>query len=105
MYNALKNNLEVEVKTILAIACYFAAIAFLIACTVGIIASLLFWPPCTHIDNACVIEPWSVAGLAGTVLAVAATVLAVLGAVAVAAWWLSLNNIVTGRVKKLYKIH
>jgi hypothetical protein len=37
------------------------------------------------------------------VLAVAATVLAILGAVSVAAWWASLNNTVTGRVKKLYK--
>jgi hypothetical protein len=43
------------------------------------------------------------AGLAGTVLAVAATLLAILGAVAVAAWWTSLKGFVTKRVQKLYK--
>jgi hypothetical protein len=44
-----------------------------------------------------------VAGLAGTVLALAATVLAVLGAVAVAAWWTSLNDRVVEQIKRLYE--
>ncbi len=105
MYNAEKNNLEVVVKTRIALYCYYLSISLLTVCAIGIVVKLLFWPPCTQTGNTCVIEPWSVAGLAGTVLAVAATVLAILGAVAVAAWWLSLNNIVTGRVKKLYKLH
>lgn len=90
-------------KTIFAIVCYCIAIGFLVACAGEIVVKLVFWPPCTQIGNTCVIDPWSTAGLAGTVLAVAATVLAILGAVSVAAWWTSLNNIVTKRVQKLYK--
>src|SRR5437764_7492033 len=83
--------------------CYYLSICFLVACSCVIVVKLMFWPPCTQTGNTCVIEPWSVAGLAGTVLAVAATVLAILGAVAVAAWWTSLNATVTERIKKLYK--
>src|SRR6266700_1582778 len=90
-------------KTIFAIVCYCIAIGFLVACAAVIVVKLVFWPPCTQIGNACVIDPWSTAGLAGTVLAVAATVLAILGAVSVAAWWTTLNTTVTERVKKLYK--
>ncbi len=90
-------------KTIFAIVCYCIAIGFLVVCAAVIVVKLVFWPPCTQIGNACVIDPWSTAGLAGTVLAVAATVLAILGAVSVAAWWTSLNTTVTERVKKLYK--
>src|SRR6266566_2672139 len=94
--------LEVEVKTRIALYCYYLSISLLTVCAIGIVVKLLFWPPCTQTGNTCVIEPWSVAGLAGTVLAVAATVLAVLGAVAVAAWWASLDTKVNEQVKKLY---
>jgi len=98
--------LEVEVKTRIALYCYYVSISLLTVCAIGIVVKLLFWPPCTQTSNStCVIEPWSVAGLAGTVLAVAATVLAVLGAVAVAAWWASLNERVTEQVKGLYEGH
>src|SRR6266566_4409487 len=90
-------------KTIFAIVCYCIAIGFLVACVAVIVVKLIFWPPCTKIGTTCAIDPWSTAGLAGTVLAVAATVLAILGAVSVAAWWTSLNNTVTERVKKLYR--
>src|SRR6266516_4729875 len=90
-------------KTKIALAFYYIAIGFLVACAVVIVDKLIFWPPCTQTKTTCVIDPWSTAGLAGTVLAVSATVLAILGAVAVAAWWTSLNATVTERVKKLYK--
>jgi hypothetical protein len=90
-------------KTNIALAFYYIAIGFLVACAAVIVVKLIFWPPCTQIGNTCAIDPWSTAGLAGTVLAVSATVLAILGAVAVAAWWTSLNDRVNERVKKLYK--
>ncbi|HEX6485023.1 MAG TPA: hypothetical protein VF043_39775 [Ktedonobacteraceae bacterium] len=89
-------------KTKFALAFYYLAIGLLTACAITIVVKLIFWPPCTQTGNLCVIDGWSVAGLAGTVLAVAATVLAILGAVAVAAWWTSLNERVTDQVKKLY---
>jgi hypothetical protein len=90
-------------KTKFALAFYYIVISFLAACAAAIVIKLIFWPPCTQYGNTCVIDPWSTAGLAGTVLAVAATVLAILGAVAVAAWWTSLNDRVNDQVKKLYE--
>src|SRR5947209_3150780 len=92
-------------KTKFAIILYSVAIISLVVMTGFVIWRLIIMPPCTQIGNLCVIEPWSVAGLAGTVLAVAATVLAVLGAVAVAAWWTALNDRVTDQVKGLYDGH
>ncbi len=68
-----------------------------------IIVKLMFWPPCTQTGNICVVDGWSVAGLAATILGVATTVLAILGAVAVAAWWTSLNDRVNDQVKRLYE--
>lgn len=90
-------------KTKIALAFYYLAVGFLVIVAGVIVLKLIFWPPCTQIGTTCAVDPWSTAGLAGTMLAVSATVLAILGAVAVAAWWTSLNAIVTGRVKKLYK--
>ena len=90
-------------KTWFALAFFYFVIGLLAACAIVIVAKLIFWPPCTQTGNTCVVEPWSVAGLAGTVLAVSATVLAILGAVAVAAWWTSLNRLVTERVQTLYE--
>ncbi len=55
--------------------------------------------------NACVVDPWSAAGLVTGILGVAATVLAILGAVAVAGWWAMLNNRVDDQVKALYSKH
>jgi len=52
--------------------------------------------------NTCMIDPWSVAGLAATILGVAGTILAVFGAVAVAAWWTMLNKRVSDQVTILY---
>lgn len=90
-------------KVKFALAFYYIAIGFLVAVAATIVIKLIFWPSCTQSGNLCVIEPWSVAGLAGTVLGVAATMLAILGAVAVAAWWTNLNNQVTNQVTKLYE--
>ena len=90
-------------KTRIALAAYYLAIACLVVFA-GIMAmKLIFWPPCTQMGHDCVVDGWSVAGLAGTVLAVAATILAILGAVAVAVWWTSLNDRVTEQVTKLYE--
>lgn len=90
-------------KTKFALAFYYLAIGLLTACAIVIVAKLIFWPPCTKTGNTCAIDPWATAGLAGTVLAVAATVLAVLGAVSVAAWWTSLNTRITDQVNDLYE--
>jgi methyl-accepting chemotaxis protein len=95
--------LERSLKTKIALAFYYIAVGFLVACAAVIVLKLIFWPPCTQIGNTCAIDPWSTAGLAGTVLAVSATLLAILGAVAVAAWWTSLNDRVNEQVTKLYE--
>jgi hypothetical protein len=98
-----RRPLGANLKTKFAIAFYYIAIGFLVACAAVIVVKLIFWPPCTQIGNTCAIDPWSTAGLAGTVLAVAATLLAILGAVSVAAWWTSLNDRVNEQVTKLYE--
>ncbi len=85
-------------QTKIALAFYYLSISLLVACSLVIVIKLIFWPPCTQMGNTCVIDPWSVAGLAATILGVAATILAVLGAVAVAAWWTSLNERVNNQV-------
>lgn len=88
-------------KTKFAIVLYSTAIVSLVVMTGFVIWRLIIMPPCTQVGSLCIIDSWSVAGLAGTVLAVAATVLAVLGAVAVAAWWSSLNERVSSQVTAL----
>jgi len=85
-----------------ALICFYVAIIFLVIFAGVIVVKLIFWPPCTQMGNACVVDGWSVAGLAAMVLAVAATMLAILGAVAVAAWWTSLNARVNDQVRKHY---
>lgn len=62
----------------------------LFVCTLIIIGKLLFISPCVPTspkDPTCsyIIDGWSLAGLAATMMGVAATLLAILGAVAVAA--------------------
>src|SRR5258708_32167759 len=86
-------------KTIFVLVVYCLAIALLTACAITIVVKLIFWPPCTDTGKNCVIDPWSVVGLTAAILGVAATVLAILGAVAVAAWWGDLDGRVTRRVK------
>jgi ABC-type multidrug transport system fused ATPase/permease subunit len=96
--------LSLNTKTALATAVYYLAIVVLLVLLGMIVLRFVFSPPCSIIaKNECVVDGWSVAGLAGTVLAVAATLLAVLGAIAVAYWWLSLNEKVDRRVDEQIK--
>ncbi len=91
-------------KTRTFIAIYYLAIGCLVLCAGVIIFKLLFWPPCTPSgpkDTICIVDGWSVAGLAGTVLGLAGTVLAILGAFAVAAWWTGLDKKVNEIVNPL----
>ena len=93
-------------RTRLVITAYYFAVGLLVLFTGVIIFKLMFWPPCTPSgsnDTTCIVDGWSVAGLAGTVLGVSATVLALLGAFAVAAWWTALDKRVGEEVMKLYK--
>src|SRR5260370_35392933 len=86
-------------KTAVATAVYYLAILALVTLLGVIIVKLVIWPPCSITSrNACVVDGWSVAGLAGAVLGVGATVLAILGAVSVAYWWANLNERVDQRV-------
>ncbi|MHB8597477.1 MAG: hypothetical protein ACYDER_11785 [Ktedonobacteraceae bacterium] len=82
-------------------------ILFIGVCAGIIVFKLLFTPPCTIIEphgSVCVVDGWSVAGLAATVLGVAATVLAFLGAFAVAYWWIKLEDRVNEQVTKLFNM-
>jgi len=77
-----------------------AIIALLVLLSI-VIYKLIIAPPCSIVgQHECVIDGWTVAGLAATILGVGATLLAILGAVAVAAWWTNLNNQVDKRVEK-----
>jgi len=94
----------VSLKTAVATGVYYLAIVALLVLLAMIVLRFVFSPPCSIIGkNECVVDGWSVAGLAGTILAVAATLLAVLGAVAVAYWWLNLNEKVDQRVNEQIK--
>jgi len=86
-------------KTAVATAVYYLAILALVTLLGVIVVKLVIWPPCSiTVRNECVVDGWSVAGLAGAVLGVGATVLAILGAVSVAYWWANLNERVDQRV-------
>ena len=88
-----------------AIALYWIAVILLVACTIIIIFKLVTWPPCSPLaagSTVCAIDGGSIAGLASTVLGVAATVLALLGAFAVAAWWTELDKRVNNQVEILF---
>lgn len=83
----------------IAIAVYYLAIIALLALLAVAMYKLITTPPCSKTTlNACVIDGWTVAGLAASILGVGATLLAIIGAVAVAAWWTNLNSIVDKRV-------
>ena len=91
-------------KARILIAVYYLAIVFLALCAGVIIFKLMFWPPCTPSgpkDTICIVDGWSVAGLAGTVLGLAGTVLALLGAFAVATWWTGLDKRISELVNPL----
>lgn len=89
----------VHLKTAVATAIYYFAILALVAFLGVVVIKLVIWPPCSITTrNECVVDGWSIAGLAGAVLGVGGTILAVLGAVAVAAWWTGLDKKVDERV-------
>ncbi len=94
----------VHLKTAVATAIYYLAILALVAFLGVVVIKLVIWPPCSITTrNECVVDGWSIAGLAGAVLGVGATVLAILGAVAVAYWWTNLNEKVDRRVDEQIK--
>jgi hypothetical protein len=65
-------------KTRFALYFYYLAISLLTACAIVIVVKLIVFPPCVPKGNTCIVDPWSAAGLEGTVLGVSATVLAIL---------------------------
>src|SRR2546423_10440324 len=92
-----------SMRTRIALGVYYLAIIFLIVCAGVIIYKLMFWPPCTPPgpkDTTCIADGWPIAGLAATVPGLTETVLTLLGAFAVAAWWTNLNIRVEEQVNK-----
>jgi hypothetical protein len=89
-----------------AVTAYYAALIVLaglfLAFLGGMVWSISRLPPCTSISkDFCGVNDWSIAGLAATILAVAATVLAFLGAFAVAVFWRDLDTKVKTQVDEL----
>jgi tetratricopeptide (TPR) repeat protein len=88
------------------IVLFWIAVILLITSAIIIIMKLMLWPPCSPLmanHTVCAVDGGSVAGLASTVLGVAATVLALLGAFAVAAWWTELDSRVNKQVRELFE--
>ncbi len=89
-------------KTRLLIIAFCVAIGLLVIFSGIIVWRFMFLPPCTPMPgSACLVDAGSVAGLAATVMGVAAAILALLGAFAVAAWWTSLDIRINEQVTKL----
>jgi tetratricopeptide (TPR) repeat protein len=87
---------------IIAIIAFCVAIGLLVIFSGIIVWRFMFLPPCTPVPgSACLVDAGSVAGLAATVMGVAAAILALLGAFAVAAWWTSLDIRINEQVTKL----
>lgn len=90
-----------SLKLAIARAVYYFAIVAMLGLLGITMYKLIITPPCSVIGmHECIIDGWSVAGLAATILGVGATLLAILGAVAVAAWWTSLDRRVDERVNE-----
>ena len=89
-----------------ALVIYYLAIGCLVLLVGVIIVKLSFWPSCTitgpvpqnGLPSVVCVDGWSIAGLAATILGVSATILTLIGALAVAAWWTGLENRVDTRV-------
>jgi len=91
-------------KTRLLIIAFCVAIGLLVIFSGIIVWRFMFLPPCTPMPgSACLVDAGSVAGLAATVMGVAAAILALLGAFAVAAWWTNLDERVNKQVTDLIK--
>ncbi len=86
-------------KSLLPIIAFYVAIGLLVIFSAIIVWRLMFLPPCTPTkDSSCLLDGASVAGLAATVMGVAAAILALLGAFAVAAWWTNLDERINKQV-------
>src|SRR2546428_7275252 len=87
-----------------AITVFYIAIIFLVIFSGVIVWRLMFLPPCTPTkDFSCLLDGASVAGLAATVMGVAAAILALLGVFAVAAWWTNLDERINKQVTDIFK--
>ena len=93
-----------QMKARIALAGYWLSLGFLVACAGVIVMKLIFWPICTTTaQSACAVgDSWTIAGVTASVLGVAATVLAILGAMAVAVWWTGLEERVSKQISTLY---
>jgi tetratricopeptide (TPR) repeat protein len=88
----------------LPIFAFYIAIGFLVIFSGVIVWRLMFLPPCTPTKaSSCLLDGASVAGLAATVMGVAAAILALLGAFAVAAWWTNLDERINKQVNYIFK--
>ena len=82
----------------IVIFCVF--IGILIIFFVGITLKITFSPICSaDAQHVCIIDTWSIAGLTAAVFGIAATLLAFLGAFAVAYWWANLDQKVDKQVE------
>ncbi len=92
-------------KTRYALTFYYLVTGLLAACAIIIVMKLLLFPPCTPTGangSLCTVDGWSIAGLAATVLGVAAAILTILGAFSVAYWWAELDKRVNKQVTQLF---
>jgi len=82
----------------IVVFCVF--IGILIIFFVGITLKIAFSPICSSdAQHVCIVDTWSIAGLTAAVFGIAATLLAFLGAFAVAYWWANLDQKVAKQVE------
>lgn len=80
-------------------ATYYIAICVFLIFLAVLVVKMTFWPVCID-GSTC--DGWTVAGLVATVLGVSTAFLGILGALALAAWWTSLDKRVEDRVTQLF---
>jgi type II secretory pathway pseudopilin PulG len=80
-------------------ATYYIAICVFLMCLVALVVKMTFWPVCGG-GSPC--DGWTVAGLVAAILGVSTAFLGILGAVALAAWWTSLDKRVEDHVTHLF---
>jgi hypothetical protein len=104
-YEAISYEGSDNMRTRYALTFYYVVTSLLVVCAAIIVVKLLFFPPCTPAGpngSVCTVDGWSIAGLAATVLGVAAAILTILGALAVAYWWAELDKRVKAQVTELF---
>src|SRR5258708_2337022 len=83
---------------------FWAAIIVLLSLLIVIIGKLVSIPPCTVIgQNACAVDGWTISGISANILAVGGTIITVLAALAVTAWWVKLDNRIAIQVEERVK--